>query len=126
MVIIPIDNFNKKSGIQGDHTPKMSMKAKGEIRLNIAAVNLLGLKDATPIYIHFYNDEKTSNYYIKLDNDKTHGIRMIYAKDKAKCSTFSKNTANYFIDLENIGGQSIVYEILPSDFGKFLLNKVNS
>ena len=117
MLIIPIDNFRKKNGIQGNINPVITMKAKGAIHLNVAAAKLLKLKDAEISYMHFYRDG--DNLFIKVDNDPTHAIRLIYKEKSSNCSCYNRNTTQYFIKEYAPDEKQIAFLINEADFGKF-------
>lgn len=117
MLIIPIDTFKNRSGIAADPTPKIIMKARGEIRLNTSAVNLLDIKSGLVTYLHFYADD--SAYYCKIDNDPKHGLRFLYSKEEGRCSVYFKNTSLFFINKFQPNADSISFELVADDFGKF-------
>jgi len=117
MLIIPIDNFRKKNGIQGNINPILSMKEKGSIHLNVTAAKLLKLKDGAISYMHFYQDG--DDLFIKVDNEPTHGVRMIYKEKAASCSCYGRNTTQYFIKEYAPDQKQISFNITDSDFGKF-------
>lgn len=96
MLIIPIDNFRKKNGIQGNTNPILTMKAKGAIHLNVSAAKLLKLKDGVVSHMHFYKADD-GLIYIKIDNDPIHAVRLIFKEKTSNCSCYNRNTAQYFI-----------------------------
>ena len=121
MLIIPIDNFKKRSGILGDPEAKMSITAHGLIKCNIAAAKLLKLEEG-PNFIHFY--EHNENLYIKKDNDPIHAIRIIYNTKSASCGVYSKKVAAYMINKVVPGETSITFLVSDADYGKFSITPI--
>lgn len=121
MLIIPIDNFKKKSGFFGDLEPKITMQSTGIILCNVAATKLLKLEEG-PNYVHFYEDN--DYFYIKKDNDPNHAIRLVYEIKSAKCSVYNKNVASYFINKLMPGEKSIKFLISAADFGKYSITPI--
>jgi hypothetical protein len=123
MLIIPIDTFNRKQGIQGNADPLLIMNEKGVIKLNVSAAKLLNLQDATPVYMHFYEDAQ--DLYIKVDNDPIHAIKLTFKEKAATCGCYAKNTVKYLIEKCAPGTSQLTFSITKSDFGKFKLTIKN-
>lgn len=116
MLIIQIDNF-KKRGVQNIH-PALLLNRRGDLRLNSAAQTLCKLD--IDQFIHFYQDGV--KLYIKMDKDKTHGLKLRYDAKKKLCIAQSSNVVNHLVDIYDLvipEKGSLSLNIIDADFGKY-------